>query len=146
MKDYFSKELQDKLSARFEDEAVANALNYMQERGYIDDEKLSYRYALSKLNNGYGTYYILNKLKEKQIEKDEAFIEEIKDAEKVDSIEYFNKSIAKSIKRYETKDIENRDYKAFISCINHLKGRGFLTSEIMQNVSLSAFSSLKENK
>lgn len=146
MKDYFISELTSKLTLRFSDDCVSNAINYMQEKGYLDDEKLAYRYALSKLNQGYGALYILSKLQVKGVCKDEAFIASIIESEDINFNEYVKKTVERCIKRYEKRELENKEYRAYLAAINHLLGRGFVLDDIKQWVDLSAFASLKDKK
>ncbi len=67
VKDHTECELIKKLSKKYKNENFDEILEHLKFYGYIDDEKYSVNYVLSKFRKGYGQYYIKHKLFEKGI-------------------------------------------------------------------------------
>lgn len=134
VRDYFKKELYDKVKDKFGDDEALRALEYMVSNGYIDDERTAYNYARSKLSAGYGPYYISSKLYQKGYEVDISFIEDICEKEHISMKEH----ILKYEKRY-IKTGSDDPYKDYIKCLNFLKNKGYSPSLTMQIIKKEDF-------
>lgn len=70
-RDYFSYELKQKLLSKgFDKEEVDRVISYLEEEGYIDDEKLKERLKEKYLQKGKSSLYIRKKLYSKKGESD----------------------------------------------------------------------------
>ncbi len=126
IRDYFKKELYDKIAKKFGDYEAEKVVLEFEKMGYINDEKTSYNFIRSRLKSGYGPYYISNKLYQAGCIKDISYIEEVAEKEDID--------LAGIIKKYSKRYIkENSDdpYKDYIKCMNFLKNKGYAPAFIM---------------
>ncbi len=133
-KDFFKDELYKKIDKKFGYEEAERVVAYLEELGYINDEKVAYNYIRYKLKSGYGPYYISNKLYLKGYHKDISFIEEVAEKENIDMDEY----ILRYSKRY-IKENSDEPYKDYIKCINFLKNKGYSHNRIMNIVKKEDF-------
>ena len=68
-RDYTSFKLRRKVEGKFPSVNSKDVISYLISRGYIDDERVAFNYAISKVEIGWGKRKIRYKLLEKGIEK-----------------------------------------------------------------------------
>ena len=68
-RDYASFTLRRKVEEKFPSVNSKDVISYLESRGYVDDERVAYNYAISKVEIGWGKRKIRYKLLEKGIEK-----------------------------------------------------------------------------
>nr|WP_022851424.1 regulatory protein RecX [Limisalsivibrio acetivorans] len=76
--------MREKLLSRFSREEADECMEKLHGYGYIDDLKFAENFTASRLNSGYGPYYILPRLKQKGVFVDEGFIENTAHAKDID--------------------------------------------------------------
>jgi regulatory protein len=125
-RDYFSGELAGALAKKFPDEkeTISEVLAIIVKDGYLNDERALKNYVGYKVRQGYGPYYIREKLSLKgipvQIHEIEAAIEE----GEID----INAVIRKAAEKY--RQSRRKSGRAFVeSCVRYLSGRGFALGE-----------------
>lgn len=107
-RDYFKEELRKKLIQKgFSKEEIAETIKYLEDNGYINDEKLAQRYKEKYLEKGYSSIKFKSKLYSKGyiLNNDFSYKEEVKSA-------------LKSLKKYKKE-------KDFYSIVKYLVKRGF---------------------
>ena len=68
-RDYASFTLRRKVEEKFPSVNSKDVISYLESKGYINDERIAYNYAISKVEIGWGKRKIRYKLLEKGIEK-----------------------------------------------------------------------------
>ena len=107
-RDYFSEELRKKLFYKgFSNEEIEETIKYLQENGYLDDEKLAQRYKEKYLEKGYSSLKLKSKLYSKGYNINENF-----------SYEEEVQSALNCLKKYKKE-------KNFYSIVKYLVNRGF---------------------
>lgn len=128
-KDYTELELRKKLKSRFPSETgfFDTIIDKLKAYNYIDDEKYTTRYTLSKCKSGYGPRYIRYKLKEKGIQVDQEQISLIIENE-IDLAMIASNLIQQKLKRNRNQNISSLKKKYF----DFLTRRGFDTHLILK--------------
>lgn len=119
IKDYFTCEIKEKLSTRFNDELADATIAKLNGYGYLNDERATKSYISFKLRSGYGPYYVKEKLYQRGVETDIAAINLVAISENIDTEEI----IIKLSERYKGKKGNAR--KNYLKCVAFLTGRGF---------------------
>lgn len=134
LRNYFKSELYSKIKSKFDDKTAVEAVETLEDMGYINDEVTVKSYIRQKLSSGYGPYYISNKLYEKGYPKDISFIENTAYEENIDMAEY----IKKYSMRYVVENSQD-SFRDYVKCINFLKNRGYALDLIRQTIKQEDF-------
>ncbi|SNR91376.1 regulatory protein RecX [Desulfurobacterium atlanticum] len=125
LRDYTEKELQDKLSLKFQNLNIEKVLDYLRKNGYISDYKVAFNYAISKMEKGWGRRKIKAYLLKKGISKEIA--EQV-----LIEIEFDYSFIKKDFeKKFQTLQTKKEKERAF----RFLQQRGFTYTEIINIIS-----------
>lgn len=120
MKDYFSGELYEKVSKKYNAEDAADVISRFSGLGYLNDERVAKSYISYKLRSGYGPYYIGNKLYAKGVTVTADEIMKIAADEDID----MESQIKRLADRYEIDKADDR-YKQYAKCMTFLQNRGY---------------------
>jgi len=96
-KDYFEKELKDKLISKFGTIVeVENTLKRLKDLKYIDDSRITEQFIRSQLKKGNGEYLIKKKLEEKGVDLPISYIKEMNQ-----NFDLLKKNIFKKLQKYQ---------------------------------------------
>ena len=127
-KNYFTTELEQKLSEIYPGEDIAPVINRLITDKYLDDNRVFKEYVRWKIESGYGPYYIRDKLYQKGVERSVREIAETAEQEELD----IDSVIASVAKKYRKIRKKMTDAEFVRSCLNYLKGRGFDSSACLR--------------
>lgn len=119
-KDYFEKEMFDKIEEHFGREQAQETIERLKEYGYVNDEKCREQLIASRIRNGYGIFRIKQELNEKGVSDDLSDIDNIAEKHHIDRPAI----LADAVRRYiETKKAET-PYEMKQKCVAHFYRKG----------------------
>ncbi len=134
MRDYFQVELERKLITKFGYGKYDELITQLVDWGYINDDRATKQFIISKLNSSYGEYYIKQKLHDRGVNVDASDILQIAEAENID----FEKHIKKLSEKYIDDDYDDA-FKQYAKCISYLQKRGYALSTSMNIIKKGDF-------
>lgn len=125
-KDYFEAEIRASLERRYPDEDHSPVIARLLEDKYIDDERSLRSFVRWKTSEGYGPYYVREKLRNKQVNVPLDAIYGIIEQEELD----LESIMIDVVRKYLRTKGKKKDTAAFMrSALNYMAYRGFPAGE-----------------
>ena len=133
-RNYFEEELSSVLLKKYPDGDVAGVLERIRFDGYLNDERTLKSYISYKIREGYGPYWIKEKLYSKGVRVSVEEIETVCETEEIDASALI-KSLAEKYARTRKK-VDNE--AGARSCVRYLAARGFTLTDAI-NISKEVY-------
>ena len=127
-KNYFTAELERKLSETYPDEDLLSVTKRLTEDGFLNDARVFRGYVRWKLESGYGPYYIREKLYQRGVEHS---VQEIAEAALKEELD-IDAVIVSVINKYRKTRKKTTGGEFARPCLNYLRGRGFDLSDSLR--------------
>jgi SOS response regulatory protein OraA/RecX len=125
-KDYFEAELLAKLTERWPEEDPAPVIAQRLADRDIDDERSLRSFFRWKIGEGYGPYYIREKLRNKNVEVSIASLYQVIEAEELD----MDEAMRRVAQKYIRTKMKKKEPAAFMrAAMNYMAYRGFPAGE-----------------
>lgn len=134
MRDYFRRELERKLCTKFGNGDYSEVMEQLTEWGYLNDDRATRQYIISKLRASYGEYYIKSKLYERGIDINVSDVIDVAYQEDIDMEQH----IRHLASRYIEDNFED-NYKQYGKCMSYLNKRGYTLSLCMNIIKREDF-------